>query len=233
MSEMSDARSRLPRPRGAPARLLIADDHELARLGLVGALQGERGLMVVGQARDGQEAVELCRELNPDLILMDIRMPRLDGLAATAQIVRTCPRTSVIMVTMQEDPEYLIEALKVGASGYLLKDAGKPEIVGAIRQVLAGESLLNAGLVAELLKRLDREDRAPSEASGHGLSERELDVLRLLVSGKTNREIAAELMLSISTIKTHVEHVIAKLEVADRTQAAVKATQLGIVRPGS
>src|SRR6266498_1091002 len=118
----------------APARLLIADDHELARLGLVGALSGERGLLVAGQARDGQEAVELCQQLHPDLVLMDIRMPRMDGLAATAEIVRTCPRTSVIMVTMQEDPEYLIEALKVGASGYLLKDSGKPEIVGAIRQ---------------------------------------------------------------------------------------------------
>src|SRR5215203_4875594 len=96
----------------ASARLLIADDHELARLGLVGALSGERGLQVVGQACDGQEAVELCQQLNPDLVLMDIRMPRMDGLAATGEIVRRCPQTSVIMVTMQEDPEYLIEALK-------------------------------------------------------------------------------------------------------------------------
>jgi DNA-binding NarL/FixJ family response regulator len=226
----SDPPARPARPRGTPARLLIADDHELARLGLVGALQGERGLLVVGQARDGQEAVELCRELGPDLVLMDIRMPHLDGLAATAQIVRTCPGTSVIMVTMQEDPEYLIEALKVGASGYLLKDAGKPEIVGAIRQVLGGDSLLNAGLVTELIRRLDREDRAAAEASAHALSERELDVLRLLIAGKTNREIARELILSVSTVKTHVEHLIAKLDVADRTQAAVKATRLGIVR---
>jgi DNA-binding NarL/FixJ family response regulator len=116
------------RPRATPARLLIADDHELARLGLVGALTGERGVEVVGEARDGREAVELAQQLDPDLVLMDIRMPRLDGLGATAEIVRTCPRTSVIMVTMQEDPEYLIEALKVGASGYLLKDSGKPKI---------------------------------------------------------------------------------------------------------
>ncbi|HZO27048.1 MAG TPA: response regulator transcription factor [Chloroflexota bacterium] len=107
------------RRRGSLARLLIADDHELARLGLAGALQGERGLTIVGQARDGQEAVELCRELRPGLVLMDIRMPRLDGLGATAEIVRTCPQTSVIMLTMQEDPEYLIEALKVGAAGLL------------------------------------------------------------------------------------------------------------------
>jgi len=218
------------RQRGAPARLVIADDHELARLGLVGALQGERGLMVVGEARDGQEAVELCRELQPDLVLMDIRMPRLDGLGATAEIVRTCPHTRVIMVTMQEDPEYLIEALKVGASGYLLKESGKPEIVGAIRQVLGGESLLNAGLVSELLQRLEREGRATDEPVSHTLSDRELDVLRLLVAGKTNREIARDLILSVSTVKTHVEHVIAKLDVADRTQAAVKATRLGIVR---
>jgi DNA-binding NarL/FixJ family response regulator len=221
------------RPRGVPARLLIADDHELARLGLVGALAGERGLSVVGQARDGQEAVELCRELQPDLVLMDIRMPRLDGLAATAEIVRTCPRTSVIMVTMQEDPEYLIEALKVGASGYLLKESDRTEIVSAIRQVLTGASLLNAGLVAGLLRKLGHEAEPPPEPAGHGLSDRELDVLRLLVAGKTNREIARDLVLSVSTIKTHVEHVIAKLDVADRTQAAVKATRLGIVRPGA
>jgi DNA-binding NarL/FixJ family response regulator len=217
------------RRRGGTARLLIADDHELARLGLVGALQGERGLTVIGEARDGQEAVERCRELAPDLVLMDIRMPRLDGLAATAEVVRSCPRTSVIMVTMQEDPEYVLEALKVGASGYLLKESGKPEIVGAIRQVLAGESLLNAGLVAELLQRLGQDQRGRPEQHDHALSERELDVLRLLAAGKTNREIAAELILSISTVKTHVEHVIAKLDVADRTQAAVKATRLGIV----
>ncbi len=217
------------RRRGVPARLLIADDHELARLGLVGALLGERGLTVVGEAQDGQEAVEQCRDLAPDLVLMDIRMPRLDGLAATAEIVRTCPRTSVIMVTMQEDPEYVLEALKVGASGYLLKESGKPEIVGAIRQVLAGESLLNAGLVAELLQRLGQDNRARPEPIEHSLSERELDVLRLLAAGKTNREIANDLILSVSTVKTHVEHVIAKLDVADRTQAAVKATRLGIV----
>ncbi|MFN8635332.1 MAG: response regulator transcription factor [Chloroflexota bacterium] len=228
---LSDVRAR---PGVGVARLLIADDHELARLGLVGALQGERGLTVVGEARDGQEAVELCQTLAPDLVLMDIRMPRLDGLGATAQIVRTCPRTRVIMVTMQEDPEYLIEALKVGASGYLLKDAGKPEIVSAIRQVLAGESLLNAGLVAELLKRLDRDAlRHQPEPAAHALSERELDVLRLLVAGRTNREIAQELVLSISTVKTHVEHVIAKLDVVDRTQAAVKATRLGLIRLAS
>src|SRR4051794_36551589 len=218
------------RQRGAPARLVIADDHELARLGLVGALVGERGLTVVGQASDGREAVELCQELNPDLVLMDIRMPRLDGLGATAEIVRTCPRTSVIMVTMQEDPEYLIEALKVGASGYLLKDSGKPEIVGAIRKVLGGETLLNAGLVADLLQRMDHDGRAQPEPASHALSEREVEVLRLLVAGKTNREIARDLILSISTVKTHVEHVIAKLDVADRTQAAVKATRLGIIR---
>lgn len=221
------------RRRGATARVLIVDDHELARFGLVGALQGERGLTIVGQARDGQEAVELCRELAPDLVLMDIRMPRLDGLGATAEIVRTCPGTSVIMLTMQEDPEYLIEALKVGAAGYLLKDSGKSEIVGAIRRVLAGESLLNAELVSELLGRLEREGRTVPEPVAHPLSGRELDVLRLLTAGKTNREIAQELILSVSTVKTHVEHVIAKLEVADRTQAAVKATRLGIVRPGA
>jgi NarL family two-component system response regulator LiaR len=214
-----------------PARLLIADDHELARLGLVGALQGERGLSIVGEARNGQEAVKLCQELLPDLVLMDVRMPQMDGLTATAEIVRTCPRTSVIMLTMQEDPEYVLEALKVGASGYLLKESGRPEIVAAIRQVLAGESLLHAGLVAELLQRLGQDARPQAApVATHTLSDREVEVLTLLAAGNTNREIASALVLSVSTVKTHVEHVIAKLEVADRTQAAVKATRLGIVR---
>lgn len=217
----------------APARLVIADDHDLARLGLVGALQGERALTIVGEARNGREAVHLCQELHPDLVLMDVRMPQMDGLTATGEIVQTCPRTSVIMLTMQEDPEYVLEALKVGASGYLLKESGRTEIVTAIRQVLSGESLLHAGLVAELLQRLRKEQRPAPEAAVHTLSDRELEVLSLLAAGKTNREIATELVLSVSTVKTHVEHVIAKLEVADRTQAAVKATRMGIVRVAS
>jgi DNA-binding NarL/FixJ family response regulator len=225
-----DGGSRAGRP---SARLVIADDHELARLGLVGALQGERGLSIVGEARDGQEAVHLCRKLQPDLVLMDVRMPRMDGLTATAEIVKSCPRTSVIMLTMQEDPEYVLEALKVGASGYLLKESGRPEIVRAIRQVLAGESLLHAGLVTELLRRLGRDRQDAPGLAAHPLSEREVEVLTLLAAGKTNREIASELVLSVSTVKTHVEHLIAKLEVADRTQAAVKATRLGIVRTPS
>ena len=216
-----------------PARLVIADDHDLARLGLVGALQGERGLTIVGEARNGREAVQLCQELQPDLALMDVRMPHMDGLTATAEIVRTCPRTSVIMLTMQEDPEYVLEALKVGASGYLLKESDRSEIVTAIRQVLAGESLLHAGLVAELLQRLGKEHRPTPEKVEHTLSDREVEVLTLLAAGKTNREIASSLVLSVSTVKTHVEHVIAKLEVADRTQAAVKATRMGIVRAAS
>jgi len=220
--------------RGTVARLVIADDHELARLGLVGALAGERGIEIVGEATDGREAVELCQQLRPDLVLMDIRMPILDGLAAAAEVTRACPRTSVIMVTMQEDPEYLLEALKVGAAGYLLKDAERSEIVGAIRQVLAGESLLNASLVGELLQRLAKETKPPpASPTPHTLSDRELDVLRLLAAGRTNREIAQRLVLSVSTVKTHVEHLLAKLGAADRTQAAVKASRLGIISPAA
>jgi DNA-binding NarL/FixJ family response regulator len=215
------------------ARLVIVDDHELTREGLRSMLSRERGLEVIGEAATGREAVSLCRRLRPDLVLMDVRMPELDGLAATRAIKEEHPRIGVIIVTMHEDPDYLFEALKAGAAGYLLKGASRREIVTAVRQVLRGESLLQPDLATQLLRRLASDARAQPAPPQVDLTARELDVLRLLAGGQTNREIARSLVVSLSTVKSHVEHIIRKLDVSDRTQAAVRAIALGLVNPSS
>ena len=210
------------------ARLIVVDDHELARAGLRSLLADEARLQVVGEATTGREALALCRRLRPDLVLMDVRMPDLDGLAATRAIRQEHPHTQVILLTMHENPVYLLEALKVGAAGYVLKGASKREVVHAVRQVLRGEAALHAELAAQLLRRMagEADGAAPPPAR---LTPRELDVLRLLARGRTNREIGQELGLSLSTVKAHIEHIIAKLGVADRTQAAVRAVELKLL----
>jgi DNA-binding NarL/FixJ family response regulator len=224
--------------RAPPARVLIADDHELARLGLRTMLEPESDLEVVGEAATGREAVALTRRLRPDLVMMDIRMPDMDGLAASALIKRESPRTSILVVTLSEDPDYLLEALKVGAAGFVLKDATRREVVQAVRQVLNGESPLDPKLAAHLIRRIatvsttttspaPRAAPASRPAPGGELTPRELEVLRLVADGKTNAEIAQELFVSVGTVKVHVERIIDKLDVSDRTQAAVRAVELG------
>ncbi len=210
-------------------RILIADDHELARAGLRSLLAGERGLAVVGEASTGREAVAQCGLLQPHLVLMDVRMPDLDGLSATRMLKQQHPATSVVMVTMHENPDYLLEAIKAGAAGYVLKGATRSEILATMRRVVRGEPVLSAGLAAQLLRRL-ASGRVPRRADGvGGLTPREQEVLRALARGRTNRQIADELIVSLSTVKPHVEHIIAKLGVSDRTQAAVRAVELGLV----
>lgn len=209
------------------ARIIIADDHELARMGLRTMLAPEPDLEVVGEAATGREAVDLSRELKPDLVLMDIRMPDLDGLVATRAIKEMDPKTSVLIVTLSEDPDYLLEALRVGAAGYVLKDASRREVVDAVRQVLGGESPLDPKLSAQLIRRLASRTRDTSAAHGDELTHREVEVLRLVAEGKTNAEIAASLFISVGTVKVHVERIIDKLGVSDRTQAAVRAVELG------
>ncbi len=209
-------------------RVLVTDDHELARAGLKSLLAGERGLEVVGEAASGAQAVSLCQRLQPNLVLMDVRMPDMDGLAATREIKARCPATSVIIVTMHENPDYLLEAIKAGAAGYLLKGATKHELLTTIRQVMSGEPVLNADLTAQLLRRLAGE-QAPAPSVATDLTPREQDVLREMTRGLTNRQIANELVVSLSTVKAHVEHIIAKLGVSDRTQAAVRAVELGLL----
>jgi len=208
-------------------RLVIVDDHDLARAGLASLLSTDPRLHIVGEATSGREALALCRHLRPDLVLMDVRIPDLDGLAATRAIKQDCPGTSVIIVTMHEKADYLVEALQAGASGYVLKGATKQELVSTVSRVLSGEPVINADLTVQLLRRLIRADNVATAATQ--LTAREYDVLRLLVQGRTNGEIAHELRISRSTVKAHVEHILDKLGVCDRTQAAVRAVELGLV----
>jgi DNA-binding NarL/FixJ family response regulator len=222
-------------PGSRRGRVIIADDHELARLGLRTMLEPEPDLEVVGEAATGREAVELSRQLQPDLVLMDIRMPDVDGLVATRAIKEEMPRVSILIVTLSEDPDYLLEALRVGAAGYVLKDASRREVVAAVRQVLSGESPLDPKLAAQLIRRLAHQTPPKDQLAKHGdeLTQRELDVLRLVAEGKTNAEIAQSLFVSVGTVKVHVERIINKLGVSDRTQAAVRAVELGYLTPPS
>lgn len=211
------------------AHLIIADDHELSRSGIRNMLTGERDIEVIGEAKNGYEALELCRVLRPNLALIDVRMPGMDGLETTRAIKQVCPETSVIIVTMHENPDYLIAAMKAGASGYLLKDTSRRELLSAIRHVMHGESFLNTELTQRLLQHLYAEKPSSNEVIPEPLTSRERDVLQLLTQGQTNREIARELVISAGTVKVHVQHIIAKLGVSDRTQAAVRAVEMGLL----
>ena len=220
-------------------RLIIVDDHSLARQGLRDMLDDEPGIEVVGEATNGLEALTLCSRLDPDLVLMDVRMPQMDGLTATRKIKQKFPKISVLMLTMHENPDYLLEALKAGAAGYVLKDALQDEVTTAVQQVLSGEFALDRELAARLLRRLATEDvrwrntprrpQAREEPYAEALTPRELEVLELMKLGYTNRDIARELVISPGTVKNHVEHIIAKLGASDRTHAVVRALELGIL----
>jgi DNA-binding NarL/FixJ family response regulator len=218
-----------PGSRATPARMIIADDHELARAGLRKMLEGDRGLTLVGEAANGREAVALCQELAPDLVLLDVRMPDMDGLAAANTIRQSCPQTRVLIVTTHENPDYLLAALKAGAAGYVLKDVARQDLLITIRRVLRGESVLSGEIAARALQRLADQSISSPGASPERLTRREREVLQQIVAGRTNRQIAEELSLSAGTVKIHVEHIIAKLGVVDRTQAAVRAVESGLL----
>jgi DNA-binding NarL/FixJ family response regulator len=221
-------------------RLAIVDDHDLAREGLRDMLTDEPEFEVVGEAANGREALALCSRVRPNLVMMDVRMPVMDGLEATRMIKQEFPKISVLILTMHENPDYLLEAIRAGAAGYVLKDAPQHEVITAVRQVLGGESPLDPELAARLLRRLAAEEaerRGPARGEQvqrqgpyvEPLTPREQEVLGLLKLGHTNREVAQELVISPGTAKNHVEHIIRKLGVSDRTQAVVRALELGIL----
>lgn len=224
-----------------PARLVVADDQAIVREGLRTMLASEPDFEVVGEATDGHEALGLCRNLQPDLVLMDVRMPGMDGLAATREIKSEGCATSILMLSTYENPDYLLEAVQAGASGYVLKDAGKRELIDAMRGTLGGEYPLNQRLAMQLLRRLvsggkrttgsSPEPAKQPEPLPEPLTRRELEVLRFLAQGQTNRQISRQLVVSPATVKVHVEHILAKLGVSDRTQAAVRASEAGLLNP--
>jgi DNA-binding NarL/FixJ family response regulator len=209
-------------------RLIIADDHELARAGLRSIFQNEAGFEIVGEAINGRQAVDLCNRLNPDLILLDVQMPEMDGMAATRAIKAARPSVCVIIVSMHESAEYLLEALRAGAAGYLLKEATRREMITTVRQVLRGETILNGDMAVRALQRLARDVPSMPEPLLQPLTPRESEVLQHIAKGETNREIATALTIAPGTVKIHVERIIAKLGVSDRTQAAVRAIELGL-----
>jgi DNA-binding NarL/FixJ family response regulator len=237
---------RVENHKGGPSRIVVADDHPLFRSALTSILSEHSDFEVVGEAVDGREALKLCRKLRPDLVLMDVRMPQMDGLAATRVIKQEFPDTAVLILTSYEDPDYLFEAVKAGAAGYILKITSTQEIIDAVRRVLSDESALSPELSALLLRRLIREKldgpqqdittsrRPPEEHPGAPplavpLAPREEEVLRLVAWGQTNREIARNLFISTSSVKKHVRRIMDKLAVSDRTQAAVRAVELGLL----
>lgn len=226
--------------RAQPAGIVIADDHDLVRSGLRALLTDVPNLRVLAEAANGREALELCRRFEPDLVLMDVRMPEMDGLTATRAIKHRYPRISVLVLTVHENQSYMLEALKAGAAGYILKDAPRKELLGAIGRVLEGEATLSRRLSFQLLLQLADEvgvgldvAGSPEDGTHFSLTPRELEVLRLLARGYSNQKIAESLVVAVGTVKNHVQRVIAKLGVSDRTQAVVRAYEAGIVKPPS
>jgi len=225
------------------SRIVIADDHPLFRVALVQILDAPSDLKVVGEATDGRQALELCRRLDPDLVLMDISMPVMGGVEATRAIKDEFPKTGVLMLTAHAEHRLLVEAVKAGAAGYLLKGCHPDHVLDAVRRILGGGTHLDQELAMHVIRDLViGHVQESAQASGvppdkfrrppllsQPLTYRELEVLKLLAQGWTNREIARELLVSVSTVKAYVQRIIAKLEVSDRTQAAVKATELGIL----
>jgi DNA-binding NarL/FixJ family response regulator len=214
--------------------VLLADDQELVRSGFRLILELEDGIAVVGEAADGREAVRLAKELQPDVVLMDVRMPELDGIEATRRLQHAGIEARVLVLTTFDLDEYVYGAIRAGASGFLLKDAPREQLVTAVRTVARGEALLAPAITQRLIERfVARPPAGEATPVIADLSTRELEVLRLLARGLSNAEIAAELFVGEATVKTHVAHILRKLDVRDRVQAVVFAYETGIVQPGS
>jgi DNA-binding NarL/FixJ family response regulator len=217
-----------------PVRVLLVDDDDLMRAGLRAVLTSDAGVEVVGEAGNGRDAVERARVLRPDLVLMDVRMPDLDGIAATRELLAVSPDVKVVILTTFEQDDYIFGALNAGASGFLLKRTAPEELLAAIHTVAAGDSLLSPSVTRTVIDRMARQP-TPEIGSGRLLEEltpREREVLELIARGLSNGEIAADLFIEESTVKTHVKRILMKLRLRDRIQAVIFAYETGITRPG-
>jgi DNA-binding NarL/FixJ family response regulator len=218
----------------APVRVLLVDDDDLMRAGLKAVLSSDSRVEVVGEAGNGRAAVERVRALRPDLVLMDVRMPDLDGIAATREVTAASPEVKVVILTTFEQDDYIFGALNAGASGFLLKRSGPEELLAAIQTVAAGDSLLSPSVTRTVIDRMARQptpEIGPSRLLDD-LTPREREVLVLLARGLSNSEIATDLVIEESTVKTHVKRILMKLRLRDRIQAVVFAYESGLVQPG-
>jgi DNA-binding NarL/FixJ family response regulator len=216
-----------------PVRVLLVDDDDLMRAGLRSVLSSDETIEVVGEAGDGRVAGQRVRELSPDVVLMDIRMPNLDGISATREILATRPEAKVVILTTFEEDDYIFGALSAGASGFLLKRTSPEQLIGALHAVAAGDSLLSPSVTRRVIERMARQP-APGTSSSERLDEltpRERDVLELVARGLSNNEIAAELVVEESTVKTHVKRILMKLHLRDRVQAVIFAYESGVTTP--
>jgi DNA-binding NarL/FixJ family response regulator len=215
-------------------RVAVVDDQDLVRAGFVLLLRSSPGVEVVAEARDGLEAVTVCRRTEPDVVLMDVRMPHLDGLAATRTILGdpACAQTRVLVLTTFDDDDLVLEALRSGASGFLLKETRPEQLLEAIEVVAAGEALLHPRVTRRLIERFAALPARPDPTRDDGLTERERAVLRAVSQGLSNAEIATQLHLGYGTVKTHVSHLLTKLDFRDRAQLVMYAYESGLAVPG-
>jgi DNA-binding NarL/FixJ family response regulator len=209
-------------------RLMLADDHRMLREGLRRSMT-DQGFDVVGEARDGDEAVRLADELQPDVILMDVTMPEMDGVEACRQVRSQRPDTKVVMLTMHADQEVLANAIRAGACGYLVKDCSTDEIASAVRMAVSGETVLSPQLAASMLDEVRKLDQAPTPEDERVVTRREEEVLQLIADGCSTPEVAEQLYISQKTVKNHLASIYQKLDARDRTQAVLQAVRMGIV----
>ena len=219
----------------APVRVLLVDDDDLMRAGLGAVLSSDESIEVVGEVGKGRQALPQTRELRPDVVLMDVRMPDLDGITATREVLSATTSVKVLMLTTFEDDEYLFGALAAGASGFLLKRTSPEDLIAAIHTVAAGDALLAPAVTRTVIDRAGRQPTVDASARNRleRLTPREAEVLELVARGLSNAEIASTLVIEESTVKTHVKHVLGKLGLRDRVQAVIFAYESGLTRPGS
>jgi DNA-binding NarL/FixJ family response regulator len=214
--------------------VLIVDDDKLMRAGLRAVFSSDEAIQVVGEAADGRAAIDGARRLDPDVVLMDVRMPEMDGITATREVLAVAPQTRVVIVTTFEEDDYVFGALAAGASGFLLKRTGPEELIAAIHTIADGEALLSPSVTRRVIERMAGQPTfgEPDEARLDDLTDREREVLELIAAGLTNAEIAERLVIEESTVKTHVKRILMKLDLRDRVQAVIFAYESGLIRPG-